>query len=78
MTTPIKRAAKAIEATQIGCSYLGQAHAALAAVEEPSEAMVFGMARFQCSKGWYLTDAHLRGLWRAAHTAMMAEKDALK
>ena len=73
MTTPIERAAKAIEATQIGCSYLGQAHAALSAVEDPSEAMIDAMCMIY--DGDYLTRGEAFAIWCAAHAAMMAEKE---
>ncbi len=79
--TPKVRAAKAVlkaldTATKLDCTdekHVGQAvaNAVLAAIAEPSEAMIDAMKN-SCWNS--LTDDYVRKVWRAAHAAMMAEK----
>ena len=94
MSTPKERAAKAIFDDQhkglLNCLYwddldldrtgnrnfyLNAGEAALSAIAEPSEAMIDAMKN-SCWNS--LTDDDARKVWRAAHAAMMAEKDTLK
>jgi hypothetical protein len=89
--TPKERAAKAIISrnlpygiecrTDLWRQSLPDAEVALAAIAEPSEAMINGALR-----AWYGCEphnrSHMRNLMRltlkAAHAAMMAEKDDAK
>lgn len=74
--TPLKRAAKAIADNHAWADARFAAHAALVAIEEPSEAMIeAGLASLGlASSPIGLTTAHhLRLAWRAMHKAMMDE-----
>ncbi len=53
--------------------YFSNAESALAAIAEPSEAMIDAMRALTIYDS---TKAEVTALWRAAHAAMMAEKDA--
>ena len=84
--TPKERAAKAIAGLRtiepektwnaMGATWRSEfvrdAEAALAAIAEPSDAMIDAMKN-SCWNS--LTDDDARKVWRAAHAAMMAEKD---
>ena len=88
--TPKERTAKAIlkaldTATKLDCTdekHVGQAvaNAALAAIAEPSEAMIedAGISMREAEAARYgeitMEDLFVVG-WRAAHAAMLAEKD---
>lgn len=75
--TPKQRAAWAIKKIDIldDMSCEKSAVAALTAIAEPSDAMIDAMKN-SCWNS--LTDDDARKVWRAAHAAMMAEKDTGK
>ena len=75
---PKERAAKAIRKVADYCMTMPfareMAEAALAAITEPSEAMVEAGARYwMAGSDWLNFDS--TACWRAMHAAMMAEKD---
>ena len=82
MTTPIERAAKTSRkalntAYRLDCTdeadvYQAVANAALSAIAEPSEAMIDAMRALTIYDS---TKAEVTALWKAAHAALMAEKD---
>ncbi len=78
MTTLKERAAKAID--ELGfhdfVSPRESAEAALAAIAEPSDAMIEAGENAGCGVSDFRTAAELT--WRAMHAAMMAEKDTRK
>ncbi len=89
MITPKERAAKAIAARKMCLSNNGarlpddlwmrclpDAEAALAAIAEPSDAMIEAGENAGCGVSDFRTAAELT--WRAMHAAMMAEKDTRK
>ena len=88
MSTPIERAARAFE---YALSYYNMnddtptlveieeaADKVLAAIAEPSDAMVEAIKLAWQAPHASISDTGARVIWRAAHAAMMAEKDALK
>ena len=85
--TPKERAAKAIEETMFAphelplpadlhAKYRQTTAAALAAIAEPSEAMIEAIKSAWKIPHASISDTGARVIWRAAHAAMMTEKDA--
>ena len=76
--TPKQRAAKAIDDLGIHDFVMPceSARAALAAIAEPSEAMIDAMCMIY--DGDYLTRGEAFAIWCAAHAAMMAEKETVE
>ena len=83
--TPKERAAKAIISrnlpygiecrTDLWRQSLPDAEVALAAIAEPSEAMIEAIKLAWQAPHASISDTGARVIWRAAHAAMMAEKD---
>ena len=84
--TPKERAAKAIEETMFAphelplpadlhVKYSQTTAAALAAIATPSEGMVEAIKLAWQAPHASISDTGARVIWRAAHAAMMAEKD---
>ena len=75
--TPKARAAKAVKNTPLGSLDWDHvlSEAALAAIAEPSEAMIDAMRALTIYDS---TKEEVTALWKAAHAAMMAEKDGTK
>ena len=87
--TPKERATKAIEETMFAphelplpadlhVKYSQTTAAALAAIATPSEAMVEAIKSAWKIPHASISDNGARAIWRAAHAAMMAEKDEVK
>ena len=87
--TPKERAAKAIEETMFAphelplpadlhVKYSQTTAAALAAIATPSEGMIEAIKSAWKTPHASISDNGAIVIWKAAHAAMMAEKDALK